>query len=284
MPAVEEQLDTDRELYVPRIANVVDAVMLTALEKRFRLQWPDGSALGHDPGQFVQVSVFGIGECPISICSSPTRRDYFELTIRRVGAVTTAIHQVETGDILGIRGPCGRGFDVRKFLGKDVVVIAGGCALAPARSLIQYIIDERDKFGDFHIFYGARSPAEMLFRDELNAWQTAKGMNCHVTVDRADGGWTGNVGVVTKLFNHLPRLDQPNVRVVVIGPPVMFKFVVSELLGRGMAQKDIYCSLERRMKCGIGKCGHCQVNHLYACKDGPVFSLAELANVREAIE
>ena len=109
-------------------------------------------------------------------------------------------------------------------------------------------------------------------------------VDCHVTVDRADGKWTGNVGVVTTLFDRLPRLDQPNVRVVVIGPPVMFKFVVTELLARGIAQKHIYCSLERRMKCGIGKCGHCQVNQLYACKDGPVFSLAELANVREAIE
>lgn len=284
MPAVEDHVESDRELYRPLAARVVDVATLTPHEKRFRLQWPDGRALGHDPGQFVQVSMFGIGECPISICSSPTRTDYFELTVRKVGGVTAAIHGLKVGDDVGIRGPLGRGFDVTQFFGHDVVIVAGGCALAPARSMIQYIFDERERFGDFFLFYGARSPEELLFKDELDDWQSQIAIQCHITVDRGDNEWRGDIGVVTTLFDRLPRLDGSNIRAIVIGPPIMFKFVVMDLLARGMAQKHIYCSLERRMKCGVGKCGHCQVNHLYACQDGPVFNLAELASVREAIE
>lgn len=284
MPAIEDIVESDREIYQPKPAHVIEVEALTKLEKRFRLQWPDGRPLGHAPGQFVQVSIFGVGECPISICSSPTRSDAFELTVRRVGAVTSAIHRIEAGDIIGIRGPLGRGFDVTKFHGHNVIVIAGGCALAPARSLIQYIIDKRELFGDFKVFYGAKSPEDLLFREELYTWQQRDGVDCHVTVDQASGVWPGNVGVVTTLFGKLPALEHTNTLAVVIGPPVMFKFVVMELLARGMAQKDVWCSLERRMKCGIGKCGHCQVNHLYACQDGPVFNLAELTDVREAIE
>lgn len=284
MPATELQVESTLDVYQPRAARVIDVEQLTPLEKRFRLEWPDGQSLGHVPGQFVQVSMLGVGECPISICSSPTRSGYFELTVRRVGAVTAAIHQIEAGDIVGIRGPLGRGFDVERFVGHDIVIVAGGCALAPARSLIQYIMDERSRFGAFHLLYGARSPEELLFRVELDSWQKDDGVACHVTVDRAEASWEGNVGVVTTLFGRLPALDKPNTRAVVIGPPVMFRFVVMDLLARGIPQKHIYCSLERRMKCGIGKCGHCQVNHLYACQDGPVFNLAELTNVREAIE
>ncbi|MCB9853573.1 MAG: FAD/NAD(P)-binding protein [Phycisphaerales bacterium] len=284
MLATELQVDSPLDVYRPRPARVIDVERLTPLENRFRLEWPDGRSLGHAPGQFVQVSMLGVGECPISICSSPTRSEYFELTVRRVGAVTSAIHQIEKGDLIGIRGPLGRGFDIERFVGRDIVIVAGGCALAPARSLIQYIMDERPRFGEFHLLYGARSPEELLFRDEIVTWERDESVSCHVTVDRAAGSWKGNVGVVTTLFGRLPKFDKPNTRAVVIGPPVMFKFVVMELLARGIPQKQIYCSLERRMKCGIGKCGHCQVNHLYACQDGPVFNLAELTNVREAIE
>ena len=284
MLAAEPCVQTEQDVYAPKSACVTDVEQLTPLEKRFRLQWPDGQPLGHSPGQFVQVSMLGIGECPISVCSSPTRRDYFELTVRRVGAVTAAIHEIAAGDMIGIRGPLGRGFDVEKLYGHDIVIVAGGCALAPARSLIQYIFDERARFGEFHVLYGARSPGDLLFRNELATWEKDDGVVCHVTVDRAADGWSGHVGVVTTLFDRLPTLDKPNTRVVVIGPPVMFKFVVMDFLARGVLQKHIYCSLERRMKCGIGKCGHCQVNHLYACQDGPVFNLAELTNIREAIE
>lgn len=284
MLTIERKHHAHGSVYTPTPARVLRVQKLTALETLYELALPHGAPLGHAPGQFVQFSIFGVGECPISICSSPTRPETFELAVRRVGEVTTAIHRVQAGDTVGVRGPLGRGFDVNELHGHDMLIVAGGCALAPARSLIQYILDERERFGAFHLLYGARSPAEILFRDELESWRRRSDVNCHVTVDRGDENWTGPVGVVTTLFRALPRMNLSNTRVVVIGPPAMFRFAMLEVLARGVAQEHIYCSLERRMKCGIGKCGHCQVNHLYACLDGPVFNYAEIADVREAIE
>jgi NAD(P)H-flavin reductase len=165
-----------------------------------------------------------------------------------------------------------------------VLVIAGGLGLAPARSLIQYVLDQRHRFGAFHLLYGARSPAELLFREDHVRWHESGDVNFLVTVDRPDPQWRGKSGVVTTLFRHLPRLDPKRTTAAVIGPPVMFKFVVIELLARGIAQTNIFCSLERRMRCGIGKCGHCQANNVYACLDGPVFTYARLKGLREAIE
>lgn len=270
--------------YLPRVADILNVWPQTQLETRYELRLETGEVLGHVPGQFVQVSIWGVGECPISICSSPTRSENFELTVRRVGEVTTAIHRLGVGDAVGIRGPLGHGFDVNRLHGSDLLIISGGCALAPARSLIQYVHDRRALFGDFHLLYGAKTPSEILFRDEVAEWQRRSDVNCLVTVDRSEPGWTGHVGLVTALFDRLPRLDPRRTRVVVIGPPAMFKFVMLEVLARGIEKDHIDCSLERRMKCGIGKCGHCQVNHLYACVDGPVFNFAQLTGVREAIE
>lgn len=284
MITMQRQPETIDNIYLPHQAQVLNVMRMTELETMYDLQWPNRRRLGHVPGQFVQVSIFGVGECPISVCSSPTRPDTFQLTVRRVGEVTTAIHRLTAGDEVGIRGPLGRGFDVERFFGHDILIVAGGCALAPARSLVQYIVDERERFGNFHLLYGARTPKEILFRDELAEWQTMDDVNCHVTVDRGSEDWSGPVGLVTALFDRLPRLDPRNTRAVIIGPPAMFKFVLMKVLALGIAQKHVYCSIERRMKCGIGKCGHCQVNNLYACIDGPVFNVAEINHVREAIE
>ncbi|TWT41935.1 Anaerobic sulfite reductase subunit B [Phycisphaerae bacterium RAS1] len=284
MPFAEIQSERAASVYLPEPADVLAVKPLTALETQYDLQLQSGEPLCHAPGQFVQVSIFGVGECPISICSSPTRPRTFQLTVRRVGEVTSAIHTLKAGDQVGIRGPLGRGFDVEALHGHDMLIVAGGCALAPARSLIHYILDRRGSFGEFHLLYGARAPAELLFRDELDQWQADREVNCLVTVDRGDPTWTGNTGVVTRLFYKLPPLDPARTKVAVIGPPVMFKFVMLELVARRIPQRNIFCSLERRMKCGVGKCGHCQVNHLYACLDGPVFSYDEIAAVREAIE
>lgn len=285
MLTAEAQEPGAGSVYAPRTAVVLKVKALTALEMLFELEPGAGAALHHIPGQFVQVSIPCVGECPISICSSPTRLagGRFELCVRRVGEVTSAIHRLSPGDEVGIRGPFGRGFDMNALAGHDVIIVAGGCALAPARSVIQYILDRRDRFGAFHLLYGARSPEELLFRDELAEWGSDSRIECLVTVDRGDAAWRGHTGVVTRLFPHVPPMDNANTRAVVIGPPVMFKFVMLELLGRGIAQEHIYFSLERRMKCGIGKCGHCQVNHLYACLDGPVFNYGEIFGVHEAI-
>lgn len=270
--------------YIPMPARIVKISQLTEMERLFELGFLDGHHLNHDPGQFVQVSILGVGECPISICSSPTRPNTFELCIRRVGSVTNRIHELQEKDTIGIRGPLGHGFDVHEMHGKDVLMIAGGLGLAPLRSLIQYILDERPRFGNFNLLYGAREPKELLFKDDLIRWRESRDVNLAVTVDRPDPQWRGKVGVVTTLFKELPKLNPEQTVVVIVGPPVMFKFVVIEVLSRRILQSNIYCSLERRMKCGIGKCGHCQANHVYACIDGPVFKYGQLKAMREAVE
>ncbi len=271
-------------LYMPEPARVMRAVQLTALESLYEVAFMDRHELGHQPGQFVQVSILGVGECPISLCSSPTRHGTFELCIRRVGEVTTHIHRLAAGDVIGVRGPLGHGFDVASMHGRDMLVVAGGCGLAPARSLVQYILDQRARFGEFALLYGCRSPKELLFADDIRAWQARRDMECHVTVEHSDDSWKGETGLVTRLFRKLRPLNPEQTIVVVVGPPVMFKFVVMEVLARRVPQKNVYCSLERRMKCGVGKCGHCQANDVYVCTEGPVFRYGQLKALREAIE
>lgn len=270
--------------YLPMAARVSGVTALTELEKLFEISLEHGRPLGHDPGQFVQVSMLGVGECPISICSSPTRPDTFEICVRRVGDVTEHIHRLGRGDFVGIRGPLGHGFDVQEMHGRDIVIVAGGLGLAPVRSLIQYILDQRERFGGFDLLYGARAPSELLFREDLVRWREDDRVRLHVTVDRPDEQWRGRSGVVTTLFSELPKLDPEQTTVVVVGPPVMFKFVVLEVLARRIPQKNVICSLERRMKCGIGKCGHCQANNVYVCLEGPVFKYGQLKALREALE
>ncbi len=272
----------NNSVYLPIPAKLVNVQQLTKMEKLFELQLPDGAALGHDPGQFVQVSLLGIGECPISICSSPTRPDTFGLCVRKTGRVTDYLHTLEKGATIGVRGPLGHGFDVTELFDKDILIVAGGLGLAPVRSLIQYILDERSRFGQFHLLYGTRDPSEILFKDDTNAWRGRDDVNFHITVDRPDEQWRGKSGVVTTLFKELPKLDSENTMVVIVGPPIMFKFVLLEVLARRVPQANIYCSLERRMKCGIGKCGHCQVNNIYVCMEGPVFKYGRLKAIREA--
>lgn len=270
--------------YLPSPARIVSTCKLTELEMLFDIQLEDDRPLEHAPGQFVQVSLLGIGECPISICTSPTRGPSFGICVRRVGDVTECLHRLRAGDVVGVRGPLGHGFDLEEMDGKDVVIVAGGLGLAPVRSLIQYILDERDRFGGFHLLYGTRSPAELLFQEDLIRWRDDPRLKFYMTVDRADPQWRGRTGVVTTLFRELPRLDPETTAVVIVGPPVMFKFVVLEVLARGIPQRSIYCSLERRMKCGIGKCGHCQANDVYVCVEGPVFNYGRLKALREALE
>lgn len=273
-----------RSLYEPAPAEVLSVRRLTEFENLYALRFTDGAPLGQTPGQFVQVAILGVGECPISICSSPTRPDTFELCVRRVGEVTEHIHRLKPRDVIGVRGPLGHGFDVEELHGKDMLIVAGGLGLAPVRSLIQYILDERTRFGAFHLLYGARAPSELLFRDDLIAWRENPDVVFEMTVDRPDEQWRGRSGVVTTLFPLLPKLDPARTMVVIVGPPIMFKFVVLDVLARRIPQAHIYCSLERRMKCGVGKCGHCQANNVYVCREGPVFRYGQLKALREAIE
>lgn len=270
-------------IYVPEMARLVEVRPMTELEKYFKIELPNGKSLGHDPGQFVMLSIPGVGEAPISISSSPSRSNgSFELCVRNVGDVTGALHRMEPGQLVGIRGPYGYGFPIERMRGRDMLFAPGGLGLAPLRSLINQVLDERGTFGRVMILYGAKRPAELLFRDELDEWAGRDDVEFHVTVDRAEDDWEGNVGVITTLFPKV-TLDPRNTVAVTCGPPIMYRFVLMEMLGKGLSESQIYLSLERRMKCGVGKCGHCQVNDLYCCQEGPVFTYAQIKNVPEAL-
>jgi len=267
--------------YVPRMARILAAEQMTETERFFRLRM-EGEPLRYEPGQFVEVSVFGVGEAPISICSSPTQGDEFELTVRHVGAVTGALRAYKAGDRLGIRGPFGNRFDYEAMKGQDVLFVAGGLGLAPTRSLIRYVLDKRKDFGKVTILVGAREPKWLLFRDELQAWVKRSDAETRVTVDRCDKDWKGCVGVITRLFTQI-RIDPSRTWAVIVGPPIMFKFTVLEALAAGIPEHRIVCSLERNMKCGVGKCGHCQIRNVYVCRDGPVFTYDQVKRLREGI-
>lgn len=270
-------------LFTPVSAEIINITPQTALEKVFTVKLPNGLSLAHRPGQFVEVSMLGIGEAPISISSSPSRSNgTFELCVRKVGDVTGALHKLQTGNYIGVRGPFGRGFPYEKFRGKDILFAPGGLGLAPLRSLINQVLDERSRYGRVIILYGARTPSEMLFKEELAEWANRKDVELHLTVDRGDESWTGNVGVITTLFRKI-ALNPMNTIAAVCGPPVMYRFVLMELFGKGISEGNIYLSLERRMKCGVGKCGHCQINNVYACQSGPVFSYTEVKGLEEAL-
>jgi sulfite reductase subunit B len=276
-------IPVNESIYIPTPARVAHVKPLTAMEKVFTIELPHGLSLGHRPGQFVQVSLFGIGEAPISISSSPSRSNgAFELCVRRVGDVTGALHGLNEGATIGVRGPFGSGFPIEKFKGKDILFAAGGLGLAPARSVINEVLDERGSFNRVVILYGAKTPDELLFKDELETWRGRDDIEFHVTVDRGSPEWKGNVGVITTLFPKI-AVDPRNTVAITIGPPIMYKFVLMELLSKGIPEGEIWLSLERRMKCGVGKCGHCQINNLYCCVHGPSFNYAQLKGVEEAV-
>lgn len=273
----------EESVYLPVMARVLKVEQMTELEKLFTLQLPGGRTLGNKPGQFVEVSLMGIGEAPISISSSPSRSNgTFELCVRRVGDLTNAMHQMQAGQSLGIRGPFGHGFAIDRMRGKDMLFAAGGLGLAPLRSLINQVLDERGSFGRVIILYGTKHPSEILFNEELQEWAERDDIEFHMTVDRADEDWSGNVGVITTLFPKV-SVNPRNTVAATCGPPIMYRFVLMEMLGKGIPETQIYLSLERRMKCGVGKCGHCQINDLYCCQDGPVFTYAQVKGLEEAL-
>jgi sulfite reductase subunit B len=271
-----------RDLYTPRLATITKIDDLTELEKRFHLEFPDKSALGHKPGQFVEVSIFGFGEAPISVSSSPTVETHFELTVRRTGKLTDKMHTLKVGDTLGIRGPFGNGFDVEKLAGKDMLFVCGGIGLAPLKSLIDYTIAKRSDFGKLTILYGTKTEEEILFKSEIAAWQMMDDVDFRMTLDNPSKSWSGNKGVITTLIPPL-SCDPQNTIAAIVGPPVMYKFVLLSLQGKKWNEDNIYMSLERRMKCGVGKCGHCQINSSYVCQDGPVYHYPTSKKLEEAI-
>jgi len=270
------------DIYIPEPATLTRVERMTSQEVFLEVQLDSGEPLGHMPGQFVEVSVPGIGEAPISVSSAPGA-DTFDLVVRNVGRLTSAMHQFGVGSKLGVRGPFGNTFPVdAEMKGRDLLFICGGIGLVPVRSAINYVLANRDDYGEITILYGSKTPAERLFLDELDAWAGRDDVRYLDTVDRGDASWDGNVGVITTLIPKTD-FDPAQTLAIVCGPPIMYKFVIVELYGANLPAENVYVSLERRMKCGVGKCGHCQINGLYTCIDGPVFKYSDVADVQEAI-
>jgi len=272
----------DGSPYLPKWAEISRIEKLTESEKLFQLRLSNGKPLGHQPGQFVEVSVMGIGEAPISISSPPINDNSFELAVRKVGNLTNAMHRLGVGDKLGIRGPFGTNFPTEEAKGKDVLFVAGGIGLVPLRSFIKFVLEHRKDYGEVTILFGARNPSEQLFLTELEEWRGRKDIRYLETVDRADATWKGNVGVITTLFSKV-HVEPSKTICVVVGPPVMYRFVIMEAKAKGIPDTQIFLSLERRMKCGLGKCGHCQINNIYVCQDGPVLRYSDIFGLEEAL-
>jgi NAD(P)H-flavin reductase len=277
-----KQFAAEKDIYLPQLATVKQAGMLNETELYLRLEM-DGEPMDYVPGQFVEVSVAGIGEAPFTIASSPTQKGYFELVVRRIGNVSGAIHKLKSGDKLGIRGPYGKGiYPAEEAKGRNIVFICGGIGLVPQRSFINYVMDNRDDYADVIILLGTKCLSQRFLIDELQAWSERSDIQFLETVDEGDDRWKGNVGVVTTL---IPKIESKleSAVITVCGPPVMYKFVLMSLWEYDVQRENIFLNLERKMKCGVGKCGHCQINNFYVCIDGPVFRYSDLNTAPEAI-
>lgn len=258
--------------YIPSGAKIIDIVKHTDIEWTFRVNCDTKDVL---PGKFYEISIPKYGESPISV--SGYGNDYIDFTIRNVGKVTSELFNYKVGDKFLIRGPYGNGFDVSLYEGKDVVVVAGGSGLAPVRGIVKHFYNNPTKCKSFKLIVGFRSPKDVLFKADLEKW--SEKLDILVTVDSADEGYTGNVGLVTK---YIPKLKIDNVdemSAIVVGPPMMMKFTVAEFLKRDLAENNIWVSYERKMCCGVGKCGHCKMDDTYICIDGPVFDYSYAKNL-----
>ena len=271
-----------KDIYLPQLATVVKADDMNVTEKYLQLSMDDGP-FDYIPGQFVEVSVAGIGEAPITITSSPTQTGGFELVIRRIGNVTNAVHGLVPGDKLGIRGPLGDGmYPVEEAKGKNLVFICGGIGMVPQRSFINYVLDNRSDYGEVTILQGTKCYDQRLFTPEIAQWEQRDDLDMLETLDEPDERWKGNVGVVTTLISKI-KTDLKSAVVLICGPPITYKFVLMALEEYDVPHGSIFLNLERKMKCGVAKCGRCQLNDVYCCMDGPVFRYSDLATMPEAI-
>ena len=266
------------ETLIPYAGIVTKITGQTPDVKTFRVEAPNGGKLfEHLPGQCAMLSVPGISEAMISITSSPTNRDYMEFSVKRCGCLTDWLHSMEEGQMITVRGPYGRHFPVDDALaGKNLVFVAGGIGLAPLRSVINYVRDNRDKYGRVDIIYGSRSKEDLVYYDEIvNEWMNEPDFYVHLTIDREQEGWDGHVGFVPNYIAEV-GLNPVNTCALMCGPPIMIKFSLPNLLQVGFDKTQIYTTMELRMKCGIGKCGRCNIGNKYVCKDGPVFRFDQL--------
>ena len=273
--------------FLPEPARIVRLYPLTDDVRFFQIRIADmdkALSFKYCVGQFAMISILGAGEAPFSISSTPSRPGLLEFCIRQTGTVTNALFRLKENDLVGIRGPYGNGFPVEKMKGKDILIVMGGLGAAPLRSVLLYCLDNRDQFGRVILLHGAKRPAEMIFREEFFDLKKRDDLECCLAVDEDDTGkWTENVGVVTKLFPLIEDIDPENTYSLVCGPPVMYKFVLKELVNLDIPKDQILMTLERRMKCGVGKCGHCAIDYIYTCLDGPVFTYWDVLHMKELI-
>lgn len=258
--------------YTPISAKIIDIVKHTDIEWTFRVECSTEGVL---PGKYYEISIPKFGESPISV--SGYGKDYIDFTIRSVGKVTNELFNYKVGDNLFMRGPYGNGFDVNKYEGRDVVVVAGGSGLAPVRGIVEHFYNNLEKCESFKLIVGFRSLKDLLFRDDLKRW--SEKLDIIVTVDKAQDDYEGNVGLVTKYIEKLNIKDINNTSAIVVGPPMMMHFSVGEFLKKDLAETNIWVSYERKMCCGIGKCGHCKMDDTYICIDGPVFDYSYAKNL-----
>ncbi len=266
-------------------AEITNIIRLTEMEKLFHLRIIDERErwrFSFQPGQFVMLEVPGFGEVPLGISSSNSNKGFIELTVRKVGTVTTILHRAKPGTRVGIRGPFGTSFPMEQMKGHDVLLIAGGLGLSPLRAPIFYVTENRAEYGDVHILYGTKDRSQLLFDYQYEQWRRIDGVDLQIVLEKGDPEWKGEVGLVTKLLDRID-IKPDRTFAIVCGPPVMFKFVCNMLSRKGVPMQRQFVSLERRMHCGMGKCCRCNIGSTYTCVDGPVFDYWTVQNLKEAI-
>jgi sulfhydrogenase subunit gamma (sulfur reductase) len=271
--------------FLPLRAGILETQDLTPDVKLFRVEIEDPRARAsfrHRPGQFAFLSAFGTGESPFTFAGYPSPDGVLEFAIRRVGTVTAALHELEPGDAVGVRGPFGNTFPLEEYRGKSIIIIGGGIGLAPLRPVIQAVLNNRGDYGELLVIYGARTPADLVFAHEFPSWAEAPRTRVELTVDRGDGSWQGRVALVPTVLKEL-KPSPENAITITCGPPIMIRFVLAELKALNFAPGQIVTTLESKMKCGLGKCARCNIGEKYVCQDGPVFSFSEISRFLEQV-
>ena len=267
-----------KNIYRPIEAAIEDIIVETPMIKTFVIRPKEDFSF--QAGQFIELTLPGIGEAPFTPSSDPGVKEKIEFTIMKAGKVTSLLHNASVGTAVGIRGPYGKGYPLKKFAGKDILIVGGGVGLAPLRSLLFSLFSGIDQYNKVILRYGARSPVDIVYKDAIPEWSKLKKVNVLTTVDVGNSSWQGNVGLITTVLNGLPLAHKKAVAIV-CGPPIMMKFVNLKLLDLGLQPQDIYLSMEKNMSCGLGKCGHCRLGKFYTCKDGPVLTYEQLKDIHD---
>lgn len=265
-------------LYLPYMATIQEVVDETPTIKTFRVTFNNAEEmekLHFEPGQVGQLSVFGVGESTFVINSSPTRKDYLQFSVMKVGELTSRLHRLRKGDQIGVRAPLGNWFPYQEMQGKNILFIGGGIGMAPLRTLLEFMFDNRSDYKDITLLYGARSPSDMAYQYELPDWLARDDMQTELTVDNGTPDWKHHVGLIPNVLKEMKPVPEETVAIT-CGPPIMIKFTIMALKELNFADDQIITTLEKRMKCGIGICGRCNIGTQYVCQDGPVFSYAQL--------